>query len=83
MLQFIHQIVKKMSVKSEVDKKMVSNTKYDCKICNDKFEKIAKIHYLLHLEGSYENCQECKQLFRKTNIEHFLVIFVNQNLIQL
>ena len=60
-----------MSIKSEVDEKMVSNTSFDCNICNDKSEKIAKIHYLIHKEDQYVNCLKCKELHQRIENEHF------------
>ena len=60
-----------MSIKTEKDDKVVSNTTKDCNICSNKFMKIAKIHYSLHSEENYKNCAKCKQLFKEVDVEHF------------
>ena len=50
---------------------MVSNTKEDCTICNDKFAKLAKLQYVKHKGEKFDNCLKCGQIYERINEEHF------------
>ena len=62
-----------MTIKSEENDTMVSNTTKDCNICNDKFMKVAKMHFTLHpgKEEKDDNCFKCKPLYKTIHVEHF------------